>query len=306
MLCKVKYTMHKLLIPLIIFLFVVSSGVIYAREGNNSGSGSSGSSGSGSSDSHTSRSSEDSSSNTGNSGTGGNKNETKLEFRQRTEDATGRKEIRREFESKLKDNKIKVKEKFREKVSSHSGELFEDQQEAHLRFASRAAEIEDEIKKRHEELKDLREEHHALLKEKLKAIRDKRKAEIAERVDQRLNEINRNRTTSMARHLSQMSMLLEKIDARIASASASGKNTASASAALAAAESKIAQASTAVGVQAGKDYTVTVSTESALRKDVQASRDLLHTDLKATHQTVVDARKAVIDVIRLLAGLGGS
>lgn len=137
----------------------------------------------------------------------------------------------------------------------------------------------------------------ASLKEKLSKFRDKRKAAIAERVNDNLNKINERRTDAMLRHLNRMSEILAKISGRVSQATSSGQVLTEAQTAITDAQSAIDSAKEAVKAQAEKDYTIEATAEARIRDESKAKRDSLHQDLKAVHDLVVAARKAVANAI---------
>lgn len=139
----------------------------------------------------------------------------------------------------------------------------------------------------------------AALKTRFDAFKDKRKAQIAERVNTNLNRINQNQTDQMKKHLEKMSALLDKLEARVNSGSPDVKNPTLAKTAIADARAKIAAATTAVDSQSQKDYTITVTTESKIRADVQAMRDQLKNDLQAVRKQVIDAKQSVSNAVRV-------
>ncbi len=143
------------------------------------------------------------------------------------------------------------------------------------------------------ELKDRIASKEAQLKTKLKVFKDKKKAEITERVSGNLNTININRTAEMTRNLQKMSELLTKVENK----ASSSQNAASASAVIANAKTAIATAEAAVITQSQKDYTVQATTESKIRVDVKSSRDQLFTDLTAARKLVLDAREALVNAV---------
>lgn len=138
----------------------------------------------------------------------------------------------------------------------------------------------------------------AALKAKLQAFKDKRKAEIADRVNTNLNKINQNQTAEMLKHLEKMSALLDKLEARISSGSPDIKDPAVAKTAIAESRAKIAAAIEVVKAQAEKDYTLTVSSESTVKKDAETLRTQLRTDLQAVRKQVIDAKQSVGNAIR--------
>lgn len=139
----------------------------------------------------------------------------------------------------------------------------------------------------------------AALKLRLETFKDKRKSQIAERVNTNLNKINQNQTSQMLKHLDRMSAILDKLEARVNRPTPDIKDPAKALAAIADARSAIASASAAVSAQAEKDYTIEVSTEAKIRQDAQSQREQLHTDLKAVRTQVIDAKQAVANAIRV-------
>lgn len=127
----------------------------------------------------------------------------------------------------------------------------------------------------------------AALKAKLDKFRDKKKAETVNKVNANLNQINQKQTEQMLKHLDKMSALLTKLETQ------KGSNVESSTA-----NAAIASASAAVKVQAAKDYTLTVASESTVRKDAKKIRDALHTDLRNVRKLVIDAKQAVANAIR--------
>jgi len=122
-------------------------------------------------------------------------------------------------------------------------------------------------------------------KQKVENIRDERKKKIVERVDAKIVEINKRRTDAMVRHLDKMGEILVKVKAQ------GGDTTA--------AEAAVAEARSAVAIQAAKTYTITISTEDKLRINVGETLKVLMTDLRNLHEEkVVPARKAVSDAIK--------
>lgn len=139
----------------------------------------------------------------------------------------------------------------------------------------------------------------AALKTRLATFRDKKKAEIAERINTNLNKINQNQTGQMQNYLDRMSSLLDKLEARVNQASPDIKDPSLAKTAIADARTAIASASSAVSAQAEKDYTLQITTEGRVRAEAQEMRDLLHKDLQALRIQVVDAKQSVANAIRV-------
>lgn len=139
----------------------------------------------------------------------------------------------------------------------------------------------------------------AALKAKLQAFRDQRKAQVAERVNETLNKINQNQTGQMLRFLDKVTSILDKLQARVDQNSPDIKDPATAKAAIADARTKIASAEAAVKEQAQNDYTISITSEGTVKKDAQAAREKLHTDLLSVRKLVIEAKQAVANAIRV-------
>ncbi len=131
-------------------------------------------------------------------------------------------------------------------------------------------------------------------KEKLQTIKDEKKKTLTERIDTKFSTINKNRTARWVESLNKLSEITGRLDGKIASAEAAGKDVASAQAALEKANDAIATAQSAVSSQAGKEYVIEITDEKGLRLAVGKVMSQLQADLRATHKTVIDAKKAVM------------
>ncbi len=151
-------------------------------------------------------------------------------------------------------------------------------------------------------LKERVASREATLRAKLQTFKDKRKAEVADRVNTNLNKINENQTTQMQRHLDKMSELLAKLETRVNSNSPDIKDPLAAKAAIANARASIATASSAVSEQSQKDYTMTVTSESQVKLDAQKMRDNLKTDITTVRKLVIEAKHSVGEAIRIAKG----
>lgn len=119
-----------------------------------------------------------------------------------------------------------------------------------------------------------REEFNA----KLQTIKDQKKKALVERIDAKLANANVKHTDRFMHVLSNLQTILDKISEDIDKTEA---------------QPAIDAAKLAVENQAAKTYTITISTERALRSDVGTVTSQLRLDLMATHKTVADAKQAV-------------
>lgn len=166
------------------------------------------------------------------------------------------------------------------------------------KIETRAATREAKITASMDERKTKMATREAALKAKLQTFKDKKKAETAERVNTNLDKINQNHTAAMLKHLDKMSALLDKLETRVTSAKSDIKDPAAAKAAIAEAKAIIATTSAAVKVQAEKDYTIQITTETKVKTDAQAKREQLHQDLTALRKQVIDAKQSVSNAIK--------
>lgn len=158
------------------------------------------------------------------------------------------------------------------------------------------------VQERISTLKERMASREAALKERLLQFKDKKKAEVTERVSTNLNKINKNHTQMMLKFLNRASEILTKLETRVNQRSADIKDPTAANSAISEAKTAIMSATEAVNAQAEKDYTIVVSSESRVKVDTQAQRKKLHDDLAATREIVGDAKKAVSDAIRIAKG----
>lgn len=172
-------------------------------------------------------------------------------------------------------------------------------QDATRAGAAKKEQVKDRVEVRKETLKERIATREAALKAKLEKFRDKQKAQKAERINTTLTKINKNQTEQMLKHLSRMSVILNKLENRVNKGSPEVKDATVAKTAIADAKAAIASATAAVKAQSEKDYTLQVSSESAVRKDAQKKRTELHADLLAVRKLVIDAKQAVANAIRV-------
>lgn len=171
---------------------------------------------------------------------------------------------------------------------------------------TRKEKVQEKVEKRKENVADkitaMKERvatREAALKTRLATFKDKQKAQVVERINKSLNSINQKMTGQMLKHLERMASILTKLEARVNSAKPDVKDVTSAREAIADAKAAIDSATTAAVAQAEIDYTITISSETRAKTDVQKVREQLHNDLKVIRQLVVEAKQAVAKAIRV-------
>lgn len=145
----------------------------------------------------------------------------------------------------------------------------------------------------------------AALKTRLAKFRDKKKAQVAERINSALANINERITTAMDKHLGVMSGILDKLESRVNSGTADIKDPAEVRSAIADARVAISSVSGVVAIQADKDYVLEATSEATIRKDMQGVKEQLRSDLGQLRKLVIDAKQKVANAIRVAKSNAG-
>lgn len=132
-------------------------------------------------------------------------------------------------------------------------------------------------------------------KEKLSLIKDTRKKTIVDKVDTHIQEIETKRTTQMNEALTRLTTILDRVSTKVTTTTPQSSKDL-----ISTARMKIETAKTAVETQKNKDYVIQITTDASLAQAVKATLQTFTTDIRTTHQTVVDARSAVIEAIKSL------
>lgn len=132
-----------------------------------------------------------------------------------------------------------------------------------------------------------------------------RKKATVERVQQRIDQINKKRTDQITAFLDRLVKILEKIESRKEKAKAAGKDVSSVESAIKESKAKIEVARAAVKAQAEKSYTIEITGEPGLKNAVGKTISSLGRDLRKTHKIVIEAKQAVQKVFSLIKGIKG-
>lgn len=132
-----------------------------------------------------------------------------------------------------------------------------------------------------EEIQALRNQ----FKERLQTIKDARKKALTEKLDADIAKANLKHTTRFNQVLTKLQGILDKIipDAKDPKTLSEIKAT----------QAIIDAAKAAVANQAAKEYTIEITDEASLRKNVGATISQFRQDLMQVHKLVVDARQAI-------------
>lgn len=184
-----------------------------------------------------------------------------------------------------------VKRILRPNVASRTANLKETAKE---RLEDKKEKLEDRKEKLENRLENVKERfatRSAALKEKLQKFKDKTKATRVEKINTNLNAINTRHATQMTNSLTKISQVLARLKTWVAEKEAAGTDVTDLKKVITDTEAAWATADAAVKDQADNDYTIEVNTESTVKTDAQDARNALRTDLKATHDKLVNVRQ---------------
>ena len=139
----------------------------------------------------------------------------------------------------------------------------------------------------------------ANFRQKIQSFKDKNKAEIANRVNTNLNQINKNQTNQMSMVITKLSAVLDKLDILINQNSSRVKDLSGTNQAITAARTAIAATKTAVDAEAQTDYTIPVTTEANIKTSAKTQREKLYKDITAVRKLLMDARKSVEAAVKI-------
>lgn len=154
-------------------------------------------------------------------------------------------------------------------------------------------------------VKDRLQDKREKFKEQLATFKDKKRQALVERIDDKITRVNKKRTDHMVQVLNKLSAIRDRLDTKIASAEAEGKDIDDAQTAIEEANDAIATAQSTVSTQAGKDYVINIPDEGGVKSAVGSVVSQLQQDLRATHKTVVDAKQAVMNAAKEVKKLQG-
>ncbi len=233
------------------------------------------------------------------------------------------KNVREETKREMNAARVEVRtqnEKVREEIKQQTEEarkafeaeratilktVSEGPQEAMKLLQERRQEFQKKVEAKREELKNTIQEKRIEaekvittkreeLKKKLGQFKDEQKKRVTEQVNENLNKVNQNVVNRFTNNINELERVLTNINTRADKATANGSDVSSVLAAVQIAKDAIAPARIAISTQAGKVYSVTISTEAKVADDLKISRDTLNTDLKTVQEKVRTAHTAVL------------
>lgn len=124
----------------------------------------------------------------------------------------------------------------------------------------------------------------------IRKIRDEKKQLIAEKFVEKMNRVNQKRVEHWRKVLARLTEILALISSKLGTGNSSVQIAAE----------KLATAQAAVDAQALKEYSLEVSSESALKSNAGQAMASEQSDLRTVLNLVNEARKAVHDALRVL------
>lgn len=179
-------------------------------------------------------------------------------------------------------------------------EAMEKAKEMKEETVQKRKEVQEEIMQRREEAKEEFAKERVEFKMKLQEISDERKQEIVEKVDAHIAEMNERITGKLAEHLDRISEIIDRIEEKAGDLEGDTKTVDDA---ITVARAAVETSQEAVSEQAGKEYIIELSEENNLGTDVKTAIKTFRTDMKATVETVKEARQKTIDAARALGKL---
>lgn len=214
---------------------------------------------------------------------------------------------------------LEGREKAKQRIAEEKARLKTRVEEERAQVMERKEATKEALREKREQIKEMRENFREevkakmeaakaefqakreAFKEKLEAIKDERKKQIVERVDTRMTTMNQKRTNRMTEALEHLTTIIGRISQKGATAQQNGKDTTALDSTIATAQTAITAAQSAVSTQAGKEYVITITTESGLKNTVGTTVSQLQADLAATHKAVIEAKQAVVQAAIELA-----
>lgn len=198
-------------------------------------------------------------------------------------------------------NRDAIKANIAEKREAVKADVAAKREEVKASMEAKREEMKTNMEAKRAEMKAGIEERKTALKEQLTKVKDERKKQTVLDINTRLEELNTRKLDHFSKSLDKLGEASEKITSRADKAEGRGLNVATVRVAITDALKAIEVSRLAIQAQAGKTYTITVTTENNLRADVSKVRKALHDDLSSVRETVKTAREAVRKAATTLA-----
>ncbi|MCR4283851.1 MAG: hypothetical protein NUV64_00835 [Parcubacteria group bacterium] len=189
----------------------------------------------------------------------------------------------------LKEVAVQIRKLNKEEIRMFEGKREELKNEIERKREEYKKEIENKREEAKKEIEQKREE----LKARLLNIKDERKKNAIEKIDGQIKKLNERMIEHFSNVLDKMEDVLKGISSRADKAEAHGLDVSSVRVLIVNAETAIDSARVSVAEQAGKVYSIDITTEDKLKFDVSETRKLLHGDLEIVKEAVKNAHTAI-------------
>lgn len=217
-----------------------------------------------------------------------------LDLRNKFQDLKKEREMSRD---QLSNQKNELKADFKTKIGERKIEVSTMIQS----IKDQRIEFKKEFEVRKEETKIKVEEMRAKFKENLGKIKDEKKKLSSEKIFEIIHGLNTKLTNNLSEKVDKIENVLVSIESRINKAEEKGLDVIKAKAEAEKAKIAIKTAREAVSTQAGKIYSVDITTEANLKAEMKKLRDLFRADMKVVHEKVKLAHTAVKNTAEALA-----
>lgn len=199
-------------------------------------------------------------------------------------------DIRQDVRQEVRDTRQNLKQEFEQKRAEAKNLMEQKKEEFRKTVEAKKAELKNRIETKKQQLKT-----------NLAKIKDERKRQVVEKIDSQLDDLNKRQMDHFSQVLVQIEKVLDGVSSRASKAEANGRDISAVKSAVSEAQNLIAASRKAIEAQIGKTYTITITTENALRQDVGKARQALHADLTKVQEAVKAAREAVRKAATTLA-----
>lgn len=166
-------------------------------------------------------------------------------------------------------------------------------------------EFESELKAKNEETRTKIEEQKVEFQKKLAIIKDGKKKETVQNINDRLQKLNQDQINSLVKVMDNIEQVLKNITSRTDKAELAGKDVTVVKADIKIATDNISAFRDALKTQASKTYTINITTEKTLKANIKKTREMLFNDLKTLRDKAKTTREAVIKTANDLSKIQG-
>ena len=166
--------------------------------------------------------------------------------------------------------------------------------------------LKENLQNRKEDFKEKIASRQAEFKKNLKLIKDENKQALVERINTKIQEVNKNATEKFSATLERLTNLLANFQSESTNEKFANSDKTAFLKQVSEAQDQIASTSAAIADQSEKDYTLTIEDETTLRQTVGQTVSGFRTDIASVYKSLMSAKKEVMDVAREFKKLKGS